>query len=236
MEVNARAAALLAELNQALELLKQLESHLHDRDLDLCRALAPRLMSSIQNSIDLIASDRPPRTVTPKRRKALHSWTRKVRLSSMVGGVEGTGHDDGFTWRKYGQKEILGAKYPRAYFRCTHSASLGCPAKKQVQRSDDDLLVFDVTYHELHTCLQQRREQEEQGSGRHVMYDSQEQSMAERIEAEEGFVAQTVPSLGSSMDEIASFGPLDDYCCFDGVEKSLLTVMEELDRDLEIDL
>ncbi|XP_074573657.1 transcription factor WRKY19-like [Curcuma longa] len=217
MKADACVAALLAELKQALELIEHLESHLHDPEL--CRALVPRLMSSIQNSILIASDDRPPRSShfqgprseaeTPKRRKTLlHSWTRKVRLSSVAGGVEGAGHDDGFTWRKYGQKEILGAKYPRAYFRCAHSASHGCPAKKQVQRSDDDLLVFDVTYHGHHTCLQQPREQ---GSDSHAMCERQEQSMAARLEAEE-FVAQTVPSLGSSMDEFASFGPLYDYC------------------------
>lgn len=27
-------------------------------------------------------------------------------------GIEGSS-DDGFSWRKYGQKDILGAKYPR---------------------------------------------------------------------------------------------------------------------------
>ncbi|XP_042387338.1 uncharacterized protein LOC121979414 [Zingiber officinale] len=163
MEANAHAAALLAELNQDLELIKQMESHLHD--LDLCRALAPRLMSSIQNSI-LIASDRPPSSETPKRRyirrkhalaawegDAMHSRTRKVRLSSVAGESKVL---------KYGQKEsqISKSLFPVHPQRAPPSAAPH--AKKLVQRSDNDLLVFDVTYHELLTCLQQRREQEEQ--------------------------------------------------------------------------
>ncbi|RRT38160.1 hypothetical protein B296_00052324 [Ensete ventricosum] len=42
----------------------------------------------------------------------------------------------------------------RAYYRCTHRSSQGCQATKQVQRSDEDPLVFDVTYLGTHTCLQ----------------------------------------------------------------------------------
>ncbi|XP_018732595.2 probable disease resistance protein At4g27220 isoform X2 [Eucalyptus grandis] len=60
--------------------------------------------------------------------------------------------DDGFSWRKYDQKENLGAKYPRNYYRCTHGKDRGCLARKRVQRSDDDPSVFEVTYCRAHTC------------------------------------------------------------------------------------
>ncbi|EEF41581.1 hypothetical protein RCOM_0689810 [Ricinus communis] len=60
--------------------------------------------------------------------------------------------EDGYTWRKYGQKEILGSKYPRSYYRCTHQKLYHCPAKKQVQRLDDDPYTFEVTYRDDHTC------------------------------------------------------------------------------------
>ncbi|XP_057778450.1 WRKY transcription factor 55 isoform X2 [Salvia miltiorrhiza] len=60
--------------------------------------------------------------------------------------------EDGFTWRKYGQKEILGSKYPRSYYRCTHQKFYDCPAKKQVQRLDNDPFTFELTYRGTHTC------------------------------------------------------------------------------------
>lgn len=41
----------------------------------------------------------------------------------------------------------------RGYYRCTHRIMQGCPATKQVQRSDEDPLLFHVTYHGAHTCL-----------------------------------------------------------------------------------
>ncbi|CDP13897.1 unnamed protein product [Coffea canephora] len=60
--------------------------------------------------------------------------------------------EDGYTWRKYGQKDILNSRFPRSYFRCTHQKLYQCPAKKQVQRLDDDPNIFEVTYRGDHTC------------------------------------------------------------------------------------
>lgn len=89
---------------------------------------------------------------SPKKRKATARWTsQQVRVSAAGGGAEGPA-DDGHSWRKYGQKDILGAKHPRAYYRCTHRNSQSCPATKQVQRTDDDPALFDVVYHGEHTC------------------------------------------------------------------------------------
>ncbi|KAF8697336.1 hypothetical protein HU200_035929 [Digitaria exilis] len=88
---------------------------------------------------------------SPKKRKATARWTSQQVRVSAAGGAEGPA-DDGHSWRKYGQKDILGAKHPRAYYRCTHRNSQNCPATKQVQRTDDDPSLFDVVYHGDHTC------------------------------------------------------------------------------------
>jgi hypothetical protein len=37
---------------------------------------------------------------------------RQVRLRSAEGGADGP-EDDGYSWRKYGQKDILGSDNPR---------------------------------------------------------------------------------------------------------------------------
>ncbi|KAI6672434.1 hypothetical protein NL676_000340 [Syzygium grande] len=87
---------------------------------------------------------------TPRKRKAMQRWTKRVHVAPGT-GLEGP-LDDGFSWRKYGQKDILGAKYPRGYYRCTHRNVQGCLATKQVQRSDDDPTVFEITYRGRHTC------------------------------------------------------------------------------------
>ncbi|CAO2149426.1 unnamed protein product, partial [Urochloa humidicola] len=62
-------------------------------------------------------------------------------------------HFDGYNWRKYGQKEILGAKHPREYYRCTHKLTQSCPAQKTVQRCDHDPTHHNVTYISVHTCV-----------------------------------------------------------------------------------
>ncbi|TXG57512.1 hypothetical protein EZV62_015341 [Acer yangbiense] len=60
--------------------------------------------------------------------------------------------DDGHAWRKYGQKDIQNAKYPRNYFRCTHKHDQGCLATKQVQRIQEDPPLYRTTYSGRHTC------------------------------------------------------------------------------------
>ncbi|KAL2657726.1 hypothetical protein AAZX31_04G219000 [Glycine max] len=85
-----------------------------------------------------------------KKRNTLPRWTKHIRVTPGM-GVEGP-LDDGYSWRKYGQKDILGALYPRGYYRCTHRNVQGCMATKQVQRSDEDPTIFEITYRGKHTC------------------------------------------------------------------------------------
>ncbi|KAF5743474.1 WRKY transcription factor 30 [Tripterygium wilfordii] len=79
-------------------------------------------------------------------------WTKQVRVSPGI-GLEGP-LEDGFSWRKYGQKDILGAKHPRGYYRCTHRHVRDCLATKQVQRSNEDPTILEVTYRGSHVCNQ----------------------------------------------------------------------------------
>ncbi|XP_051122374.1 probable WRKY transcription factor 75 [Andrographis paniculata] len=56
--------------------------------------------------------------------------------------------DDGYRWRKYGQKAVKNNKFPRSYYRCTHQ---GCNVKKQVQRLSKDEEVVVTTYEGMHS-------------------------------------------------------------------------------------
>ncbi|KAL8141589.1 hypothetical protein V2J09_014621 [Rumex salicifolius] len=89
------------------------------------------------------------------KRKSESTWTKQVKLNS-ENGLDGP-PDDGHSWRKYGQKEILGAKHPRSYYRCTYRNVQDCWATRQVQKSDKDDKVFDITYRGKHTCSMIRR-------------------------------------------------------------------------------
>ncbi|KMT07420.1 hypothetical protein BVRB_6g150450 [Beta vulgaris subsp. vulgaris] len=56
--------------------------------------------------------------------------------------------DDGYRWRKYGQKAVKNNKFPRSYYRCTYQ---GCNVKKQVQRLSNDEAVVVTTYEGIHS-------------------------------------------------------------------------------------
>ncbi|WOH06863.1 hypothetical protein DCAR_0626292 [Daucus carota subsp. sativus] len=86
------------------------------------------------------------------RRREEDAERRIIRVPAPQIGNTEIPPEDGFTWRKYGQKEILGSRFPRAYYRCTHQKLYNCPAKKQVQRLADDPFTFEVIYRGDHTC------------------------------------------------------------------------------------
>ncbi|TKY73953.1 WRKY transcription factor 55 [Spatholobus suberectus] len=89
----------------------------------------------------------------PRRRsREVNQEKRKVMVPAPQFGNTEMPPEDGFTWRKYGQKEILGSKYPRSYYRCTHQKLYECQAKKLVQRLDHNPNIFEVTYRGDHTC------------------------------------------------------------------------------------
>ncbi|XP_065023540.1 WRKY transcription factor 71-like isoform X2 [Musa acuminata AAA Group] len=55
--------------------------------------------------------------------------------------------DDGYRWRKYGQKAVKNSPYPRSYYRCTTQK---CPVKKRVERSYQNPRIVITTYEGKH--------------------------------------------------------------------------------------
>ncbi|KAJ6894931.1 WRKY2 [Populus alba x Populus x berolinensis] len=63
---------------------------------------------------------------------------------SMAAG--GTPSEDGYNWRKYGQKQVKGSEYPRSYYKCTHP---NCSVKKKVERSHEGHIT-EIIYKGAH--------------------------------------------------------------------------------------
>ncbi|KAG6409830.1 hypothetical protein SASPL_127872 [Salvia splendens] len=168
---------LVRELSQGKEMVMQLQNHLNLQSSSSHESrefLLQRIMYSYDQALSMLTRNAPEPPLLPesplpvagsplsddsdqdftdqasRKRKASARWTRKVRVGPEV-GIEGQ-LDDGYGWRKYGQKDILGAKHPRGYYRCTFRHAHGCLATKQVQKSDEDPTIFEITYRRKHTC------------------------------------------------------------------------------------
>ncbi|KAI3741738.1 hypothetical protein L1987_59412 [Smallanthus sonchifolius] len=55
--------------------------------------------------------------------------------------------DDGYRWRKYGQKAVKNSHFPRSYYRCTNAS---CNVKKRVERCMGDPSYVITTYEGKH--------------------------------------------------------------------------------------
>jgi hypothetical protein len=54
--------------------------------------------------------------------------------------------DDGYNWRKYGQKVVKGSDCPRSYYKCTHP---NCLVRKKVEHAEDGQ-ISEIIYKGKH--------------------------------------------------------------------------------------
>ncbi|GLT64902.1 hypothetical protein SLA2020_373650 [Shorea laevis] len=83
----------------------------------------------------------------PKPKKTNQKRQREPRFA-FVTKSEVDHLEDGYRWRKYGQKAVKNSPYPRSYYRCT---SASCNVKKRVERSFSDPSTVVTTYEGQHS-------------------------------------------------------------------------------------
>ncbi|KAL4603741.1 hypothetical protein ACB092_10G145300 [Castanea dentata] len=83
------------------------------------------------------------------KNKGKASRTKKVNPSRIAFHTRSIDDilDDGYRWRKYGQKAVKNSNHPRSYYRCTQ---LTCNVKKQIQRLSKDSSIVVTTYEGIH--------------------------------------------------------------------------------------
>ncbi|KAJ8753047.1 hypothetical protein K2173_011815 [Erythroxylum novogranatense] len=213
---------LIAELRLGRDLARQLQIHLNVpySSRETCEMLLQRILNSYEKSLSIVnfsssgsgTSVPIPMTESPpsltgssrnedfdhdlrdghKKRKSIPRRMQLVRVDPGMG--VGGSLDDGFSWRKYGQKYILGTKHPRGYYRCTHRNVQGCLATKQVQKSDNDPTILEIRYRGSHTC----------NEATHVLSPSYQQEQSQDLDS---FIEQSIPSFHFPLTSIVKPEP-----------------------------
>ncbi|XP_058737106.1 WRKY transcription factor WRKY24-like [Vicia villosa] len=91
--------------------------------------------------------------------------------------------EDGFNWRKYGQKQVKGSENPRSYYKCTHPT---CSMKKKVER-DLDGQITEIVYKGTHNHPkpQSNRRTNSQPSSSCTNSGISDQSVMDRVSIQE---------------------------------------------------
>ncbi|KAK8659309.1 hypothetical protein V6N13_029515 [Hibiscus sabdariffa] len=113
-------------------------------------------VSTSNPSVSSSSSEDPPEKSTgsggklseipSKVRKKRQTRIRQPRFAFMTKS-EVDHLEDGYRWRKYGQKAVKNSPFPRSYYRCTNSK---CTVKKRVERSSEDPTIVITTYEGQH--------------------------------------------------------------------------------------
>ena len=156
----------------------------------------------------------PSRSPSPDPEQALEPTVEPSEKSHVVARAHPLPHliekpsEDGFNWRKYGQKQVKGSEYPRSYYKCTHPS---CPVRKKVERSYDGQIT-EIIYkgdhnHPKPPPTRRTGMNNAHSSDVHVREDSQTdktanyRSSADSITRLQSGVGISEPSLGSISDD-----------------------------------
>ncbi|MCO5595035.1 hypothetical protein L7F22_049072 [Adiantum nelumboides] len=110
--------------------------------------------------------------------------------------------EDGYNWRKYGQKQVKGSEFPRSYYKCTHP---NCSVKKKVERSHDGQ-VTEIVYKGEHDHPKPQSVRRSSMGSVHALNLSGREGLSmkndnlQRLNFSSGTTQTSEPSLGSLSD------------------------------------
>lgn len=105
--------------------------------------------------------------------------------------------DDGYNWRKYGQKQLKDGKYPKSYYKCT---SPSCPVKKTIERSSEGHIT-DITYQGRHNHGAVRQIESCENEEENVVSKSDQERMSGSVDSDEmGNSEVIIDSADSEID------------------------------------
>ncbi|GLT89359.1 hypothetical protein SLE2022_073440 [Rubroshorea leprosula] len=111
-----------------------LSKHMNQPDLSLDKTREKSEVEQIQG----FSSGMAPLQGEGGSESAYSNYTQPSQVKRKV--------DDGYNWRKYGEKQVKGSANPRSYYKCTY---LNCPTKKKVERSLDGHIT-EIVYKGSH--------------------------------------------------------------------------------------
>nr|AEK12776.1 WRKY32 [(Populus tomentosa x Populus bolleana) x Populus tomentosa] len=107
-------------------------------------------IQDIENALSMSSREDQSQAVSQARISLLQKDLSKVENNKYTLKLKRCGNgmaDDGYKWKKYGQKSIKNSPHPRSYYGCTNPR---CSAKKQVERCSEDPDTLVITYEGLH--------------------------------------------------------------------------------------
>lgn len=88
-----------------------------------------------------------PASIIERNDVVVHRAAQNSRDGSERIAVRMKSMEDGYRWRKYGQKSVKGNIFPRSYYKCTFQ---GCQCRKQVEKCPKEPGILLSTYEGLH--------------------------------------------------------------------------------------
>ncbi|KAG9445499.1 hypothetical protein H6P81_011627 [Aristolochia fimbriata] len=121
---------------------------MEERDEPRSQGVAIELESAGRDVISSVVLGGSTGSSTSSKDKGKNGRTKKVARPRFAFQTRSANDilDDGYRWRKYGQKAVKNSIYP-SYYRCTHHT---CNVKKQVQRLSKDTGIVVTTYEGVH--------------------------------------------------------------------------------------